>query len=191
MLTIGKKDFSKIKHILMVIGIMIAIGALCTAGISVYKYFKLEPVDTYVDGGTEMFYPRSYYPTQEKYQVKINRTWQTRYKTVYVVQYRSAKKLSYTQNMGTSETKAQEMLKKNAAVQRRILWIDGTKKYITIPADQTVQGYINQYRTRYIMLFLVSVLYLSAFSFFLFKRWKISKTEDMGKMYLEKEKKCE
>lgn len=164
----------------MVIAIMIAVGALCTAGVSVYKYFKLAPVDTYADGGTDTFYPQKYYPTQEKYQVKINKTWQTRYKTVYIVQYRSAKKLTYTQNMGTSEISAQEILKKKAAVERRILWINGTKKYITIPADQTAESYVNQYRTRCIMFFSVSILYLAAFSFFLFKRWKISRIEDIS-----------
>ncbi len=166
-----KRDFSKLKNILATIGLMLCVSTFCLAGVSAYNYFNQEPADTYIDEGIHEFKPYTVSPIQVKNTSSSGRDRRLNpTKTVYMVFYRVTDGNGYQWSTEvSSKSDGQKIVTQGEIVERRVLSIVDEGTYITIEPEYTAESYVSRNKTRYVVIFSVSVVYLAAFGFFLFK----------------------
>ncbi len=140
------------------ISMIVAIIAFCVAGMSVKWYLEQPSADSYEDKGTYTFSPTNVYPVQ------VENTATGRYKrmnptkTVYHVFYISDSGYKWNMEVG-SKTEGRKLVEAAEPVERRVL-LRKEGGYLTIPAEDTAESYVNKNRRRYMAMCGISVLYL-------------------------------
>lgn len=153
-------DFiSNLKSIGKTILMMLAILALGEIVVSVKGYLEEPSVGAYEDIGIKTFYPTSVLPYQERYVQKSGRRLTSGTRTVYKIVYLAASGHKWHPEVSSKES-GQKIVAEGEPVDRRILHYKGETSYITIPAEDTVDSYVQRNRRRYMGLFAVSILYL-------------------------------
>lgn len=173
---IGKADVCKgVKHCMEILSILCLVLALSCIGAVIQKYPAYLPADAYSDMGVYTFTPVRVYPTQEEYRIRVGRGWQDSTRTVYNVEYRAASDGYGYHEETYSEKEAQSLLREGVAVQKRVLTVNETGRYLTIAPEETAESYVTRYRMSYITILAVCMTYLLGFSVFYLYRWRKSK----------------
>lgn len=144
-----------------IISILLAILALFGIVLSVKGYLEEPSADAYEDMGIETFYPTMVLPHEESYSQKSGHRRVSGTRTVYEIVYQSASRHRWTPEVGSKDS-AQKIVAEGEPVDRRILHYKGeTRYYITIPAEDTVDSYVQGNLRRYLIVFTVWSLYLA------------------------------
>ena len=151
---------SNLKYIGKIMSILLAILALCGIVLSVKGYLEEPSADAYEDMGIETFYPIRVLPHQESYSQKSGHRRTSGTRTVYEIVYQSASRHKWTPEVGSKDS-AQKIVAEGEPVDRRILHYKGETSYITIPAEDTVDSYVQGNRRSYLRIFTVWSLYLA------------------------------
>lgn len=150
-----------LKDIGKTISILLAILAVCAAGMSVKWYVEQPSADAYEDMGTDVFYPVNVYPVQVENTMAAGRYKRMNpTKTVYQVFYQSVSGYKWRMEVGSKE-EGQKIVGAAEPVERRVLRLKDKKKYFTIPAEDTADSYVQKNRRSYLGRFAVSILYLA------------------------------
>ena len=162
-----------LRNIVKVISIMGAVISLIVIFFAVKGYYSLPSADDYVDKGIYTFMPSRTYTMQEKYKIKISRSWQERSRSVNVVEYRAHKDGYRHLVKVDSKTDGQNLVREHVAIQRKIFSLKNTKDFITVGSEETTVNYTNRARLKYILFFSASAFYLCVFGgFYYFKNRK-------------------
>ncbi len=151
---------SNLKYMGKIMSILLAILALCGIVLSVKGYLEEPSADAYEDMGIETFYPTRVLPHQESYSQKSGHRRTSGTRTVYEIVYQSASRHKWTPEVGSKDS-AQKIVAEGEPVDRRILHYKGETSYITIPAEDTVDSYVQGNRRSYLRIFTVWILYLA------------------------------
>lgn len=151
---------SNLKYIGKIMSILLAILALCGIVLSVKGYLEEPSADAYEDMGIETFYPTRVLPHQESYSQKSGHRRTSGTRTVYEIVYQSASRHKWTPEVGSKDS-AQKIVAEGEPVDRRILHYKGETSYITIPAEDTVDSYVQGNCRSYLRIFTVWSLYLA------------------------------
>lgn len=151
---------SNLKYIGKIMSILLAILAICGIVLSVKGYLEEPSADAYEDMGIETFYPTRVLPHQESYSQKSGHRRTSGTRTVYEIVYQSASRHKWTPEVGSKDS-AQKIVAEGEPVDRRILHYKGETSYITIPAEDTVDSYVQGNRRSYLRIFTVWILYLA------------------------------
>ena len=151
---------SNLKYMGKIMSILLAILALCGIVLSVKGYLEEPSADAYEDMGIETFYPTRVLPHQESYSQKSGHRRTSGTRTVYEIVYQSASRHKWTPEVGSKES-AQKIVTEGEPVDRRILHYKGETSYITIPAEDTVDSYVQKNRRSYLRGLALSGLYLA------------------------------
>ena len=83
-------------------------------------------------------------------------------KTVYVVSYQASdgSGYEYDYEAGSVDTIAQKIVEEGEPIERRVLSVPDEGTYITVEADETAETYVAGQRKRFVLISIVSVLYL-------------------------------
>ena len=155
-----EKFLLTLKNIGSVIAIILILVALSTAVVSVKRYVEQPSADAYEDMGVETFYPTRVLPHQESYSQKSGHRRTSGTRTVYEIVYQSASTHKWTPEVGSKES-AQKIVTEGEPVDRRILHYKGETSYITIPAEDTADSYVQKNRRSYLRGLALSGLYLA------------------------------
>ena len=148
-----------LKNMGSTIAIILILVAFCTAVVSVKWYVEQPSADAYEDMGIETFYPTRVLPHQESYSQKSGHRRTSGTRTVYEIVYQSASRHKWTPEVGSKDS--QKIVAEGEPVDRRILHYKGETSYITIPAEDTVDSYVQGNCRSYLRIFTVWSLYLA------------------------------
>ena len=142
-------------------GIMLLVLALACLYVGAEGFLTIRPAAAYEDMGVHTFSPYQTYPTQVKNtaggrQGRLHPT-----KTVYLVYYRATDGSGYQwKDEVQYRNTAEKMVAAGECVERRVLSIRESGKYITVEGDQTAGSYVFHPQRRYGGMVLLSAAYL-------------------------------
>lgn len=144
---------------------ILALTAVCMAGVSVWNCLHIRPADCYTDQGIHPFKPYEVLPVQVKNTTGTSRDRRMRpTKTVYMLYYRATDGSGYRWSQEVvSKTYGQKVIDEGMSVERRVLSVAGENVYITTEAQLTARSYTSGLRRQCIIRFSICVLYLTVY----------------------------
>lgn len=152
----------KLKSILFIIGLMLALLSGTTIYVAIQSMSSLTPADSYEDNGVYTFVPYQVLPIQVKNTGATGRYRRMNpTRTVYMVYYQDTAGRGYRwQEEAGSWALGQDTVDAGVGVQRRVLTISDRGSYITVEPEETARSYTAGLRQRYVRVLIVSALYL-------------------------------
>ncbi|HJC24660.1 MAG TPA: hypothetical protein H9761_13300 [Candidatus Eisenbergiella merdavium] len=148
--------------IVRVVGVMGLVLSMAFLYVGVKGIVTVRPASSYEDMGVHTFYPYQALPTSVENtstgrDKRLNPT-----KTVYVIDYKTLDGSGYQWhvNTGNSKSEANRILAAGESVERRVLSIKETGKYITVEAELTADTYVEGQKQRYFWMVGLSGGYL-------------------------------
>ena len=122
----------------------------------------LRSVSAYEDQGVYTFVPVEVSPVQEENNASGRMRRNHPVKTVYVVSYQASdgSGYEYDYEAGSVDTIAQKIVEEGEPIERRVFSVPDEGTYITVEADETAETYVAGQRKRFVLISIVSVLYL-------------------------------
>lgn len=149
-----------LKNIGSTIAIILILVAFCTAVVSVKWYVEQPSADAYEDMGVDVFYPMKAYSQKVQNSTRVRHRSMTTTETVYEVYYQSASGYKWYVETRSKE-EGQKIVREAEPVERRVLRLRGDNKFFTIPAEDTVDSYVQKNRRSYLRGLALSGLYLA------------------------------
>lgn len=161
-----------IKRFFKPVSIVLLVIAVVGAGMGMKQMSEIRPADAYIDKGVYEFVPYKVFSVRRENSGAIARERRRHpTKIVYVLQYRAVKHSGYKWDVDTAgEYTAKQQLAEKQSVQRRVLSIKDTNRYLTVETELTAESYTNQLRYRYVWIIGCSILYIVFFAFWIRKR---------------------
>ena len=152
----------KIRLYVNVLLLMFVILAVLSLFFSVRNMTEIRSVSAYEDQGVYTFVPVEVSPVQEENNASGRTRRNHPVKTVYVVSYQASdgSGYEYDYEAGSVDTIAQKIVEEGEPIERRVLSIPDEGTYITVEADETAETYVTGQRKRFVLISIVSVLYL-------------------------------
>ena len=154
-----KEKLTGIVRVVGVIGLVLAMAFLYTG---VKGIVAVRPASGYEDMGVHTFSPYRVLPvsvenTSTGRDKRLNPT-----KTVYVVYYQTSDGSGYQWEVdtGSSKSEANQLLAAGESVERRVLSVKETGKYITVEAELTADTYVEGKKQRYLWMSGLSAGYM-------------------------------
>ena len=153
----------KIRLYVNVLLLMFVILAVLSLFFSVRNMTEIRSVSAYEDQGVCTFVPVEVSPVQEENNASGRMRRNHPVKTVYVVSYQASdgSGYEYDYEAGSVDTIAQKIVEEGEPIERRVLSIPDEGTYITVEADETAETYVAGQRKRFVLISIVSVLYLA------------------------------
>ena len=155
----GQKDSGALSLQICIMGI---IPAVCSLYLGVQGITTIRPASDYEDMGVHTFFPYRVLPhsVENTSTGRDKRLYPT--KTVYVVYYQTSDGMCYQWKVETSNDKddANQILAAGESVDRRVLSIRETGKYMTVDAELTADTYVSGQQKRYLRMVWLSGDYL-------------------------------
>lgn len=152
----------KLTGIIRVVGVIGLVLSMAFLYVGVKGIATVRPASGYEDMGVHTFYPYQALPTSVENtstgrDKRLNPT-----KTVYVIDYKTLDGSGYQWyvNTGNSKSEANRILAAGESVERRVLSIKETGKYITVGAELTADTYVEGQKQRYFWMVGLSGGYL-------------------------------
>ena len=152
----------KLTGIIRVVGVIGLVLSMAFLYVGVKGIVTVRSASGYEDMGVHTFYPYQALPTSVENtstgrDKRLNPT-----KTVYVIDYKTLDGSGYQWyvNTGNSKSEANRILAAGESVERRVLSIKETGKYITVGAELTADTYVEGQKQRYFWMVGLSGGYL-------------------------------
>lgn len=152
----------KLTGIVRVVGVIGLVLSMAFLYVGVKGIVTVRPASGYEDMGVHTFYPYQALPTSVENtstgrDKRLNPT-----KTVYVIDYKTLDGSGYQWhvNAGSSKSEANRILAAGESVERRVLSIKESGKYITVEAELTADTYVEEQKQQYFWMVGLSGGYL-------------------------------
>lgn len=141
----------KLTGIILAVGVIGLVLSMAFLYVGVKGIATVRPASGYEDMGVHTFSPYRVLPVSVENTSTGRDKRLNPKKTVYVVYYQTLDGSSYQWQVdtGSSKSEANKILAAGESVERRVLSIRGTGKYITVGAELTADTYVEGQKQRY------------------------------------------
>ena len=142
-----------------VIKAVLLVLAIACLYVGVQQFSRIRPAASYEDMGVHRFSPYRALPTQVKNTATGRQGRLHPTKTVWLVYYKATDGILYEWKKSvSSRTEAESIVSGGEIVERRVLSIKNTSKYITIDSKLTARNYVAKQRGIYGMMIGISIV---------------------------------